>query len=743
MAYRPILISNYETGLENDLEPWLLPNDAFPELDNCYVFRGRILKKLGVKQVGRLTRYTSVALGLHTLNPQVVAGVFPLVPNGTVIRGSVAITDGVTTLVDDGNGNITGGGTIDYKTGAFTATFTTAPTGTAITATALYHPCVPCMGITNQDTPSLNQESLIVFDQQKAYRFDTVLQQFRDISFDTSIAAQTGPFSWTGSDSDFFWSINYANAVFTTNFVSADPIRFLATDPTTGFERWRPFQPNTSVTVAGDHVLTARLIFSYRGRMVLINTIEQVAGATDVFPQRARWSQNGTPYYSVAAADNPPTPFTAQADAWFDNQLGKGGYVDAPTREQALSGEFVDDNLVVFFERSTWILRYTADPANPFVWERVNIDFGSESTFSTISFDKGLFAVGSVGIITSDGNNVTRIDQKIPDEVFNFQNKNEGPKRVQGIRNFKRQLAYWTFPNDENGTFPNRVLVLNYIEASYSFFRDSFTCYGNYQPSVDITWAGLPVAWQNWDFSWSNPTGQSFDPQIVAGNQQGFVFQIDTYECPDTSLCLEDLTSAGLNTPPIVTSTNHNLSVGQFVMFEDLQGTGDLAQFEGKVWKVVSVPSVNTFVIEDEAVTSVFNAFVYTDSGEIKVLDNFELLSKRFNLGLENGRQTRLGYTDFFVQQDNNGEFQVEIFTDEDSSRPVDTCAVSLAQEPATSFENTKIWKRAYCQSIGQFFQYRLFLNDTQMFAQEENCVMFALHAMMLWVSKAGRLPYG
>ena len=113
----------------------------------------------------------------------------------------------------------------------------------------------------------------------------------------------------------------------------------------------------------------------------MINTKESGTNGGN-FPQRARWSQNGTPYYNTGTGvDLPPTPFKAQAESWYDDVMGRGGFIDAPTREEALSCAFVRDNLVVYFERSTWMLRYNYDPVNTFIWERVNTDFGSESTF--------------------------------------------------------------------------------------------------------------------------------------------------------------------------------------------------------------------------------------------------------------------------------------------------------------------------------------------------------------------------
>jgi len=43
--------------------------------------------------------------------------------------------------------------------------------------------------------------------------------------------------------------------------------------------------------------------------------------------------------------------------------------------------------------------------------------------------------------------NVIRIDQNIPDFVFDILNENHGPERVHGAREFAKELALWIYPN--------------------------------------------------------------------------------------------------------------------------------------------------------------------------------------------------------------------------------------------------------------------------------------------------------
>ena len=47
-------IAPYEekSGLQTDHKPWLIPDEAFSELENAYVFRGRVRKRFGSRWLG-------------------------------------------------------------------------------------------------------------------------------------------------------------------------------------------------------------------------------------------------------------------------------------------------------------------------------------------------------------------------------------------------------------------------------------------------------------------------------------------------------------------------------------------------------------------------------------------------------------------------------------------------------------------------------------------------------------------
>ena len=63
-AYKPLKITGMTTGLVQERENFLLPDDAYPILQNAYVWRERILRKKGYQLLGRLQRSVTVANAL-------------------------------------------------------------------------------------------------------------------------------------------------------------------------------------------------------------------------------------------------------------------------------------------------------------------------------------------------------------------------------------------------------------------------------------------------------------------------------------------------------------------------------------------------------------------------------------------------------------------------------------------------------------------------------------------------------
>src|ERR1700687_456542 len=68
-GYQPLKITGMSTGLVQEREQFILPDDAYPTLINAFVWRERIKRKQGYQLLGRLQRNigTTDAIGNATI----------------------------------------------------------------------------------------------------------------------------------------------------------------------------------------------------------------------------------------------------------------------------------------------------------------------------------------------------------------------------------------------------------------------------------------------------------------------------------------------------------------------------------------------------------------------------------------------------------------------------------------------------------------------------------------------------
>jgi hypothetical protein len=775
-GYQPLRIAGTETGLVQNRENFLLPDDAYPVLQNAYVWRERILRKKGYQLLGRLRRQ----IGTTDITGGAVILITPL----PIQTGIAEFTVGTNLFNDPGTTanpldqtlNSTGPGTATLNRVTGTLTIIGSNPSTAI----FYYPGLPVMGIRIRELNSSANDQTIFFDQDYAYIFNSGTNAFEEFIPGTTWNAAALDVSGT----DFFWSTNYwvsgtANSPFgTTNIklfwetngsghsgATADPPRI--TDGTT----WIDFFPSTWSQIDATTYLTNWLCnLPFRGRMVVFNTWEGTDPLTATgslnYRQRIRWSTIGNPFIAYTAG--PPA-----AGSWRDDIRGQGGFLDIPTSEDIVSVGFVRDNLIIYCERSTWQLRYTGRSIAPFQIEKVNSELGTESTFSAVQFDTSLVGIGDKGIVECDSYKSERIDIKIPDFVFDILSVNNGDARIQGIRDFVNRLAYWTVPLSgfydglvppESQIFPNIRLVYNYENDSWALFDDSLTALGNYQAQSNRTWLSTPDPWIDCFFTWiDQPFGV---PIILGGNQQGFVEVLNQNTVNDISLFITNITGGS---PILVTSPNHNLVTnqttsvkGSIIQISDI--VGNFSALNDGIFGVV-VKNPNQFELwiynpADNAFSTASSAalLTYQGGGLIKIRDNFNIQSKKFNF-LDEGQNIQMGYLDILMLSTQQGAIALNVYLnydDEIISNIVPENVIddgSITENPDTFFnsiipttqstlsnvEGKKFWQRVYCPTRANFITLEYTFNNAQMVGVEQTLAV-QIDAQILWIRKAGRM---
>ena len=724
MAFDKFLIAPISDGLRRDVKPWLIPDQAFEELNNAYIFRGRIKKRAGAVNTGVITDLAS---------------------EGSRLRANVGTTDGAGNIAGTVPGGAAGIGAIGqmFSIGSefFTVyqangnMYTTSPTATVFTyntatgvyniqgslaATDLYfYPAKPVMGFTQYEQSEINDEDTYAWDTFFNYKLLSTGWERVDG------ATVPGDAQWAGSNSEFFWSTNwrgtddYSYILFTTNYNSAERLRYF---DGTNWTSWRPqYASNANETIE-----TCRIIIPFQNRLLLLNTVERnAAGNPFTYVNRCRYSRIGSPI---------------AANSYREDIGGEGSFIDAPTREAIVSAATLRNRLIVFFERSTYELVYLGNQVYPFRWQKLNSTLGCESTFSVIPFDKVVLGVGQTGIHACNGANVERIDSKIPDEVFEIHNDDDGVFRVHGIRDYYNEMAYWAMPHSEQyQSYPNRVLIYNYKNDTWAFWDDNITAFGYHQLFTDTTWATIPHEWENYDQQWNDGTMESKFRYVIAGNQQGYTFLIHRdFSFNAFSQQITDIQeAAGVVT---ITSIDHNLKVGDWVYINNVSG---IVALNDNIYKVGSAPTSDTFTIDlPPTVTG-----TYTGGGVLLLVSKVDIYSKRFNFYSPKGLSTNIEKADFLVDKIDNSEITIDYLSGTsqlslrdagiDTGSILGSAVLEFGAYPTVTYQATqeRFWHAVYLQATGESIQLRMYWSDDQMEDSAISFNPFDIHAILFHTS--------
>lgn len=728
MAQDRFLIAPFEKGQVSSIEPFLIPERAFSVLQNAYLYRGRISKRFGARQLFAGELFSDERLnhlrsrfnieigetdddGNATVSPDASlmnVGVF-FVVNNTMFTyyqqdGALLSTDPNEQAQYDSNTN--------------DLTITNAEPSSPI----YFYPCLPVMGLIYfESEPPFGQSTTFGFDTRYTYEFK--IDGWR----------RSGNLTFSGTDSDFVSGASWIGdtrdetALYIVNNNPTDSLRYynpLILD-------WQTFEP--VINNDGDILKNARAVTVFKDRLLYLNVVEERAnGDIEIFPNRLRYSGNLSPLAT---------------NAFNQNVKGNGSFIDAPTTQAIIGVKRLKDRLIVYFERSTWEVVFTRDISAPFVWQSINSELGSESHSSLIPFDDAILGVGDVGVHACTGTSVKRIDDDIPDTVFNISQRDNGFRRVYGIREYFTEMAYWAYPDRilDGKTYPNKVLGYNYDIGAWSENDDSITCFGYFfDKFVGDTWGELDITWGEADRLWSAGNDQLGSFKVIAGNQQGATFLIEP-KIPrnSASLVISNIEESVNPVNVVITSINHNLQINDFVYVENIDENNAVSSLNNSIFEVEDrtkdTITIRAFIDDED----------YTGGATLTRVSRVDIQTKDLSFYLDKGVQSRLSRVDFMVDRTNEGEIAVEFYNSTSSFNIVSLGLDNLSalgtyiletrpyELRQSEFNQNQVWHPLYLQANATFIKLRLFFNDLQMVQPDISLAPFRLHAMMFHASQS------
>lgn len=736
MPLDKFMIVPFETGLQTNVRPFLIMDDAFEVLENAYVYRGRLRKRFGGRYTGYGWDNANVAQLFSRLRVQVgtIGSPSSPVPGNIFLPGQqFSAGDQIFTVVTTGtpaNMLATGPGTGTFNTS--TGAFVLSGTGLGNSTPIWWYPAQPVMGITTYQLGAPENEPTYAFDNQFAYLYANGYWQ-RSGTGSTPL--------WHGDNLNFFDAAMWIGV--TTNLVAMFVSNFNATvgspaatdDPLWSFSNgsWAKFVPYTNpgggAPGSGPFVQTARLIVAFRNRLILLNTVENDGGGgggtNAQYVARCRFSANASPFavnawYEPNVVDNVPNTYIG------------GGYIDAYTDEAIIAAEFIKDRLIVFFERSTYELAYTGNDIQPFLWQKINTELGSESPFSTIPFDKQVLTVGNVGVHACNGANVERIDTKIPQTVFTISLSGNDNLRVQGVRDYFPELAYWGYCSSDapaQFVYPNKVLLYNYQNQSWAIVDDCITAFGYLQQQPALTWAEILDTWESFDETWQQGSIGYDSRRVIAGNQQGYIFIVDVDSTRNAGVMeITNMSqSAGYTYLQIIANT---LAAGEYIQVQNAQGT-NASTINGQIVQVIANITSGGSASADwiQVQFSPTATVTYTGGGTVARVSNYNILSKQWNPYITDNKNVHLQRIEFGVEATAQGQVTVDYYpsatevsmlqagTDTGTlmgTGVLETSPYNPIYYPLEQFQN-RLWHSVYFQTTGECIQINIYMSDVQM----------------------------
>lgn len=503
-----------------------------------------------------------------------------------------------------------------------------------------------------------------------------------------------------------------------------DCIRWYDGDPTGGTtsnptfvagDGWVNFMPPLSQAIFSIgglpqdqyYLVGARIIYPFKDRLLFFGPVVQTSTGMPIYLQdTVVYSQNGTAYYTVSFQGDPrfptndpsgptvPLPIlvpenqTALAAAYFSDSSGYGGFITAGLDQPIITVSPNEDVLILGFAPSIQArFVYSGNDIIPFNFFITNSEFGSVSTFSSVTLDEGVLTRGARGITITSQVQSQRIDLDIPDQIYEMNLVNNGNERFCAQRDFINEWVYFTYPgNYSRYIYPTQTLLYNYRDKSWAIFNESYTTYGGFRKKTGFVWATVGQyypTWSVWNDPWDAGVSTTLQPVVIAGNAQGFVIEKGTGTGEGISLFIQSISNS------VITSPNHCLNNNDFIIITGCIGT--VSSFiNGKVFQIQNT-TTNTFTLFPQVLSS---GLTYIGGGNIQRLYVPYIQSKQFPVAWQAARKTRLGPQQYLLTTTSSSQITLLIFLSQVSSTPFNDLSFPNTSKivPEISDNNTLIY---------------------------------------------------
>lgn len=226
--------------------------------------------------------------------------------------------------------------------------------------------------------------------------------------------------------------------------------------------------------------------------------------------------------------------------AFFPLDFTNDEFLEAPTSQPIRAFGFINTDMIVRFATSERVFRYTADAFSPFRWDSTNNLWACDAPYSAINYDSWFSSIGRPAIVGSDGVNVKRVDDLIPDFTDPTRVIDQTP--VPYINQTSIQQCYgerfddlkegWlcynsALSNEGSATASTNVLAFNYLDGTYSIYTFPFSCLGYGRRTNIPTWGTTYTNWEDGTDTWDSYALQNQALLDLGGDQFDKVYELN------------------------------------------------------------------------------------------------------------------------------------------------------------------------------------------------------------------------
>lgn len=351
------------------------------------------------------------------------------------------------------------------------------------------------------------------------------------------------------------------------------------------------------------------------------------------------------------------------------------GMLQADTYETITGCTILGQVLAINFFRSNWTLEKTTDAFNPYFIRKVPSVLGTNANFSAVSWNNETKSMGKTGLITTDGRQSLRFDNKIPnftaDEIS--QTNEKFNLTYGGFDRINNQFLWAYLEPEVDFDTQNKVLVYNYEENSWSKYDQRFSVFGQTEIGRNLTWDDIyelnNPSWLQWDTTeeiWNRIGIETGVQKTLAGDDFGFIYQLNQ----DFDDYFTNITAITQAAQAVLTVDPSAFQIGDLVTVQDVQGMTEINNFdpntestEYEPFEVVAATPTSITLNVDSTTYS-----AYTTGGSISKVISFKAETIPFNPYRNIGRKCHVSYVEILIDTERGGSLLLDVFEDEEET---------------------------------------------------------------------------